>query len=101
MKDRLGFRNGRLVVTSFRRRYRGVPVWNCTCHCGNEIAVSARDLHRIMSCGCLKRELASQLRKKYAPQINLALEARKVPLRTRFFSHVEQGELPAPESSVA
>lgn len=38
------------------------PVWHCVCDCGNELDVSGPNLRcgDTNSCGCLKRELASQ-----------------------------------------
>lgn len=62
----VGQRFVRLLVTSQAvSNKHGHTKWNCKCDCGNEIIAYASDLKRggRPSCGCLKSEKLSQLRK--------------------------------------
>lgn len=62
MKDRIGERFGRLVITRFVKVARKGNCWNyiweCKCDCGNTIEVQYSNLYNgsTKSCGCLKRE---------------------------------------------
>lgn len=66
--DIRGQRFGRLVAEEFVRvdPKRGV-IWKCKCDCGNEIECPTKSLRsgHTKSCGCLKREEASNRKKKH------------------------------------
>lgn len=65
-EDLAGKRFTRLVVISQAPSNKyGHTKWNCTCDCGGEIVAYASDLKRggRPSCGCLKSEKISELRK--------------------------------------
>lgn len=83
--DRVGMRYGRLTVVSFNRKEKKtgggyVYYWNCKCDCGNETIVGGGNLAsgQCKSCGCLRRELMSVMRKgvhvKYGVIPNLSTE---------------------------
>lgn len=59
-KDLVGERFGRLVASE----YSGNNKWLCTCDCGNKKIVHTNSLVKGLtkSCGCLRREVASQSR---------------------------------------
>ena len=67
LEDLTGKRIGRLTVQYRVEDYQQpngnkIPVWHCVCDCGNEVDVRSPNLRYgdTNSCGCLKRELASQ-----------------------------------------
>lgn len=69
LRDLTNYRSGRLVV----KRYLGKPQvgsskrgkWECVCDCGKTVPVAAQSLVKAKnptrSCGCLQRDIASQL----------------------------------------
>jgi hypothetical protein len=69
-KDITGQRFGRLVAlypTGARSKDRGV-VWHVRCDCGREFEATTKYLGSIKSCGCLKREIASQIHYRHGKQ---------------------------------
>lgn len=65
-EDLIGKRYTRLVVVSRAESNKyGHPRWNCLCDCGNMVVALSSDLKRggRPSCGCLKSEKISELRK--------------------------------------
>ena len=60
--DRIGERYGRLLVTKKAPSKHGYARWWCLCDCGKTKNVSGTCLQqgRIKSCGCLRRETATQ-----------------------------------------
>jgi len=64
--DITGFVSGRLTaIRPTNRRYSGSVIWETRCSCGNTSYVTASNIKnkRILSCGCLAREIASSLAK--------------------------------------
>lgn len=79
-KDETGNTYGRLSVISMAGKdKRGQCQWLCRCSCGNEKVVSGDKLRQgfTRSCGCLRRELASNLT-RISPE---ELELRKTEHR--------------------
>ena len=70
MVDLTGLRKGRLTVVEPlpKRDYKGCIIWRCLCDCGQECEYSADALQNanIYSCGCYRRERASERMKQYA-----------------------------------
>lgn len=58
IKNRIGQRFGRLVVTELAGTRGKNAVWACKCDCGNTHSVVGYHLKRTHSCGCLKAESA-------------------------------------------
>jgi len=57
MKDMIGKRFGKLIVTGFcEKRFRSGCYWNCICDCGNKVIVKTGNLPYTKSCGCLNRK---------------------------------------------
>ena len=75
-KDITGNKYGRL--TAMERDMTAVPAknskWICKCDCGNIISTQMNDLAsgKVMSCGCLKNEIASHLSQTYLLKHGLA-----------------------------
>jgi hypothetical protein len=70
-KDITGQRFGRLVAlyqTGERGKDRGV-VWRVRCDCGCEFEATTKYLGSIKSCGCLKREITSQIHYRHGNTI--------------------------------
>ncbi len=66
-KDLTGQRFGRLIaIRSTERRYYGGVVWECKCDCGKMKYIAENDLNsgRTQSCGCLQKEIASEMSRK-------------------------------------
>ena len=64
IRDLTGCRFGMLVALEPTSKRQGeCVVWRCRCDCGKEIFVSSNKLRqqRITSCGCLKKEIQSNL----------------------------------------
>lgn len=59
LKDLVGKRFGRLIVTGYAGRQEGVHRWRCLCDCGKETVVGNTALltGRTKSCGCLQSEI--------------------------------------------
>lgn len=60
LKNRIGQRHGRLLVVGYaggRADGYSNTTWICRCDCGAITEVTASNLSRTHSCGCLKREL--------------------------------------------
>lgn len=67
---------GRLtVIEPTDKRVDGKVVWRCACACGKEHFVSSAHLQKedILSCGCLKDEIAIETLNKYRPDNSLDL----------------------------
>ena len=68
IRDLTGMRFGRLIVTglSNKRTSCGGVMFLCSCDCGNIVHASANHLKQgqIRSCGCLQKEMISNLGKK-------------------------------------
>ena len=68
MRDKVGIRFGRLVVTrlSGRDRLRNL-CWECQCDCGKTTIVRSADLNqgKQISCGCVMRERARECHLKH------------------------------------
>ena len=66
-QDLTGMTFGRLtVIERAENSNNGAARWLCRCSCGNEVVVCASDLkNRQESCGCYRREKASQANKKH------------------------------------
>lgn len=58
VKDLVGLRFGRLVVTAYAGKQSGAHRWRCLCDCGRETTVSHNLLlsGKTKSCGCLQAE---------------------------------------------
>lgn len=53
--DKIGTRNGKLTVIEFAGRdKRNRVLWRCRCDCGETVTVSAGNLKKTRSCGCLR-----------------------------------------------
>lgn len=66
--DLTGQQFGRLIVLNKTEKRSGHNiVWHCKCSCGNEVDVNSQSLRqgKTKSCGCLKKEKASEIGKKY------------------------------------
>ena len=66
-KDLTGQRFGRLIaVRPTEKRSGNAIVWECKCDCGNNTFASRNGLTcgDILSCGCLHKELSSEMMKK-------------------------------------
>lgn len=61
-KDLVGQRFGKLVVTEYAGKEKGVHRWRCRCDCGNETVVGQTLLQsgKTQSCGCLREETIRQ-----------------------------------------
>jgi len=67
-KDLVGQKFGRLLVQSYAGKdKRNTKLWNCLCDCGNQTIVRYGSLISggTQSCGCLRRERASEANKKH------------------------------------
>lgn len=66
--DLTGQRFGRLTVTGLGERINDRKAWNCTCECGTKVTIRQYSLTggNTNSCGCLNKELVSELGKKNA-----------------------------------
>jgi len=81
VKDRAGQRYGSLVVLrhlgSKRVGKSKSPnaVWECQCDCGEIVPVLGRDLQtkHVQSCGCLRRDMLSELGKKNGKPLGVSL----------------------------
>lgn len=69
MVDLTGMRKGRLTVLEplDKRDYKGCIIWRCRCDCGQECEYSGDALRNanVCSCGCYRREKASERMKAY------------------------------------
>jgi len=67
LRELKGAKFGRWTVVSYIGVAPGTTMWNCRCECGTERAVSAGNLRagKSRSCGCLQREVASELHFKH------------------------------------
>lgn len=69
--DLTGQRFGRLTVVKFdgKKELNGVSYryWKCKCDCGNMVSVKTSNLthNNTKSCGCLRKEITSQLNYKH------------------------------------
>ena len=73
MKDHAGSRFGRLVaIEPTDRRQAGFVIWKCLCDCGNISYVNSRNLVSggTKSCGCLGREISSEMMKAKIGPLN-------------------------------
>lgn len=63
----IGQRFGRLTVIEEAGINSGYTLWKCKCDCGNEIIARGTHLKygNTRSCGCLHREMLSQISKKH------------------------------------
>lgn len=65
----IGMRFGKLVVTSRAPKIEGRKKirWNCLCDCGNTTCATTDTLRigSVRSCGCLRREVVSKLKRKH------------------------------------
>jgi len=65
-KDLSGKKFGRLTVIRDVGRLRGNVLWECQCDCGNIVSIISAELLRekrgAVSCGCLRRENAIELK---------------------------------------
>ena len=59
LKDWIGKRFGRLTVTEYKYKKKGMHYWKCKCDCGNEAIVGQSLLleGKTKSCGCLQKEV--------------------------------------------
>ena len=66
MHDYTNQRFGRLVVIERNGSKNNRVVWKCKCDCGNNTFASRNGLTcgDILSCGCLHKELSSEMMKK-------------------------------------
>ncbi|MGN1346804.1 MAG: hypothetical protein ACI4V1_08455 [Eubacteriales bacterium] len=62
LKDYIGKRFGRLVVTGYAGKKDGMHRWQCRCDCGNETVVGQSLLQsgRTKSCGCLRSAMIKE-----------------------------------------
>ena len=62
LKDFVGKRFGRLVVTEYAGKWDGMHRWKCQCDCGNETVVGQTLLQsgRTKSCGCLRSSVIKE-----------------------------------------
>ncbi|MCD7751780.1 MAG: hypothetical protein LUI10_08610 [Lachnospiraceae bacterium] len=60
LKDLIGQRFGKLVVTDYAGKENGMHHWKCLCDCGNETIVGQTLLlsGKTKSCGCMRSETA-------------------------------------------
>jgi hypothetical protein len=73
VKDRTGFRYGRLTVIRFsEERKSGGVCWVCECDCGKEIIVSANSLAtgNTVSCGCYNLDKIKERQTKHGHSSN-------------------------------
>ena len=59
LKDYVGQRFGRLLVTAYEGKEKGMHRWRCLCDCGRETVVGQTLLQsgKTNSCGCLQKEI--------------------------------------------
>lgn len=78
IKDITQQRFGRLIALypTEKRSHNSSVFWHCRCDCGNEIDVSVDHLvqGKYQSCGCLKKELASQVYKHLCIKDNTSVK---------------------------
>lgn len=70
--DITGLKFNRLTVVGRAGRHKcGIATWHARCDCGNEIIATAQNMKsgNTKSCGCLHREMASELGKRTGPLI--------------------------------
>lgn len=80
--DLTGKRFGRLEVMEFAYIRKHISYWLCKCDCGNETTICTGNLKagKSKSCGCLKKEIASEIRSgaKHSEKSKLKMsESRK------------------------
>ena len=68
--DLTGHRYGRLVVMDRAPNRNGHVMWHCVCDCGNECDVESSNLiFTQQSCGCYRRERASEVHGKKGKKV--------------------------------
>lgn len=74
IKNLTGQRFGRLLVLGFGGIRRRETMWHCLCDCGNTTTVKGVDISRqhTQSCGCFRKESASQRRFIHGESVSLA-----------------------------
>lgn len=99
VKDRLGYRNGRLLVVKELEPWTPSNeggLWECLCDCGNTKAVRGHRLQNGRSCGCLGREqLAKHNQAKRNPRqstINRQFKEHKSNATTRGLTPLSREE---------
>ena len=84
IKDITGQRFGRLVaIHQTDKRKNRCVIWECKCDCGNVVEVQSTNLRKgsTKSCGCLHRELCTQLGKNSVKDITGQRFGRLVAIR--------------------
>ena len=85
VKDETGNKYGRLtVIKEYGRDKNGSVLWLCKCECGNEVVVRCDSLinGNTKSCGCLKRERASDRMREQIGENNLNWKGGISPIST-------------------
>ena len=76
--DYTGKRFGMLtVLEKTDQKKNGSYLYRCRCDCGNEKLITARDLHRVKSCGCQKGNSKSLVGKKFGKLTVIADTGKK------------------------
>lgn len=67
-KDLTGKKVGRLTVLESAGVTNGRKMWLCECECGNTKVINSSNLssERILSCGCIRKEMLTKMNKKRA-----------------------------------
>lgn len=67
LKDLTGERSGRIVITGFHKKIKGLNYWNYLCDCGitGRVSVCNFNSGAVKSCGCGQKESASKTKIKH------------------------------------
>lgn len=83
--DEIGNIYGRLTVLKLSHTDKQNAFWNCKCECGNEKIINGTSLRSgaTQSCGCLQKEVASEVGKSKAELIDISTRFGKLVVLSR------------------
>lgn len=90
LKDYVGRRFGRLLVTGYAGKEKGMHRWRCLCDCGRESVVGQTLLQsgKTKSCGCLQREAYKEnLRLVDGTSVSMLEAIKKHPIASNTSGH--------------
>ena len=94
-KDLTGQKFGRLIVLKDSgKRYNGNVIWECLCDCGKTCFVQSRNLRtgNTKSCGCLHKEIASNMCQSEVGEKSRAWKGGVSPIRNLDMNRLEYKE---------